>query len=285
MEWSLAREDLEELVASGLQAMDDTVQAAWAAMRIEPERWQCSPWGDEGGGFWVVAEKDGQVVWYNDIEDGFNISRFTTRGIIADYACNQTSFEEFLLALPEAHEAESWSDPTKAVPSELEGGGTIVRRQTTYWDLMSAGGAPWRLRFKAKAETRFVTSQFTELRLVDSHPILRQYVEPWSALYFTGTPSDAPNLRRALAEIVSADSAGWRTLEEYLNGSAKLVGGGLLMRAPRSLAGKAAGLLKEIGLTPSVLDGVQLPESPRAIIMDGNVIVAREFRFERFDAA
>ncbi len=83
MEWtSLTREDLDELISRGLEPMDDAVQTAWTAIRIEPEKWQCSPWGDEGGGFWVVAEKDGQVVWYNDIEDGFNISRFATRGII-----------------------------------------------------------------------------------------------------------------------------------------------------------------------------------------------------------
>src|SRR5262245_48849693 len=159
MEWkSLPREDLEELIANGLQAMDDSVQAAWQAMRIEPEKWQCSPWGDEGSGFWVVAEKDGQVVWYNDIEDGFNISRFTSRGTIAEYACNQTSFEEFLLGLPEAREAEKWSQESSnsAIPSELNEGGTIVRRQTTYWDLHARSGSLWRLRFKAKAEIRFV---------------------------------------------------------------------------------------------------------------------------------
>jgi len=32
MEWaSLAREELDELISTGPQAMDDTVQAAWAA--------------------------------------------------------------------------------------------------------------------------------------------------------------------------------------------------------------------------------------------------------------
>lgn len=42
----------------------------------------------------VVAELHGRVVWYNDIEEGFTIGRFDTRGTINEYTCNQTTFEE-----------------------------------------------------------------------------------------------------------------------------------------------------------------------------------------------
>ena len=284
---SFPKEELEELIASGLQAMDDTVQAAWMAMRVEPEKWQCSPWGDDGGGFWVVAERDGKVVWYNDIEDGFNVSRFTTRGIIADYGCDQTSFEELLLALPEAQAAESWPDPVSAAaaPSDLRGGGNIIRRQTTYWDLRARGGSLWRVRFKAKAEARFIASQFAELQLVDAHPLLSQYGEPWAQLFFVGTPGDPTGLKGALADLVAAESAGWRSLEDYLNRSVQLAKGGLLMRAPRTLALKAAKRLESFGLTASVVDGATPRESPRALVMDKNFVLARVFRFEPLDAA
>jgi hypothetical protein len=289
MEWTpLSREDLDDMIAIGLQAMDDAVQVAWRAMRIEPEKWQCSPWGDEGGGFWVVAENDGRVVWYNDIEDGFNVSQFATRGTIAEYACNQTSFDQFLLGLPAALAAENWlGSPSSAeVPSALQAGGTIVHRQTTYWDLRAPLGSSWRLRFKSKGETRFVNSAFSRLEILDSHPMLGQYIEPWSELYFTGTPIDQAKLKRLLSEVVATASEGWRSIEEYLNGSANLMKGyGLLMRAPRSLVARAATSLNEMGLTPSTIDSVGRMAPLRVAIMDRNVIVAKEFRFEPMDAA
>ncbi len=46
----LSREELDALIAEGLSSADDSVRAAWERMRIAPEKWQCSPWGDPGGG-------------------------------------------------------------------------------------------------------------------------------------------------------------------------------------------------------------------------------------------
>lgn len=45
--------------------------------------------GDVGGGFWVVAVFDNTALWYNDIEEGFNTSSYTTKGVIEQYWCNQ----------------------------------------------------------------------------------------------------------------------------------------------------------------------------------------------------
>lgn len=69
MPWvPMAREQLVELITDALGLADDTAKDAWECIRIEPEKWQCPPWGDAGGGFWgVAAVKDGEVVWYNDI--------------------------------------------------------------------------------------------------------------------------------------------------------------------------------------------------------------------------
>jgi hypothetical protein len=57
----------------------------WETIRISPEKWQQHQFGDQGGGFWVVAILGGTVVWYNDIEGGFNRSRFTRYGEIDEY--------------------------------------------------------------------------------------------------------------------------------------------------------------------------------------------------------
>ena len=290
MDWTpLTREALEEMIANGLKVMDDRVQFAWRAMRSEPEKWQCSPWGDEGGGFWVVAEKDGQVVWYNDIEEGFNTSPIATRGTISEYSCNQTTFEEFLLSLPAATEAEKWRDDTVAniVPLAFQEGGAIIHRQTTYWELRSTEGSFWRLHFKSKAETRFVESQFSKIQIVDAHPILDQYQEPWKELFFSGASSNhSAALMGVLAERVAVATHGWRTLEEYQNKGVDLrEGDGLLMRAPASIVTIATDVLREMGISTSILNTSNHHTRHHAVIMDKNLVVARGFRFEARSAA
>jgi hypothetical protein len=65
----------------------------WDAIRIKPEKWQLHPYGDAGGGFWVVALIGQSVIWYNDVEEGFNRSRYSVHGEIADYWCNQDELE------------------------------------------------------------------------------------------------------------------------------------------------------------------------------------------------
>ena len=41
-----------------------------------------------------VAITGQECFWYNDIEDGFNVSRFEAFGTNADYWCNQTELEQ-----------------------------------------------------------------------------------------------------------------------------------------------------------------------------------------------
>ena len=61
----------------------------WKSIKVEPEKWSEKVNGNEGGGFWIVAIYDGKVIWYNDIEDGFNISKFEKFGEIKEYGCEQ----------------------------------------------------------------------------------------------------------------------------------------------------------------------------------------------------
>ena len=41
-------------------------------------------------GRWIFGQT---VIWYNDIEEGFNRSRYSTYGAIDDYWCNQDELE------------------------------------------------------------------------------------------------------------------------------------------------------------------------------------------------
>ena len=58
-----------------------------------PEKWMQHPYGDVGNGFWVVGIIGRVVVWFNDIEDGFNRSSYRQHGVIEDYSCNQDVLE------------------------------------------------------------------------------------------------------------------------------------------------------------------------------------------------
>jgi len=66
---------------------------------IPPTRWHLSPWADPIGGFWVIATYENRALWFNEIEDGFNVSTYTQEGEIPSdqYWCNQ---DELRWALP-----------------------------------------------------------------------------------------------------------------------------------------------------------------------------------------
>lgn len=71
----------------------------WDAIKITPKKWSQVPYGKEGGGFWAVAVLGEMVVWFNDIEDGYNVSHYKTFGIIEEYLCNQDELEYTIQSL------------------------------------------------------------------------------------------------------------------------------------------------------------------------------------------
>jgi hypothetical protein len=85
--------DLQSMLTRELAECSMEQRESFRRSSIAPEKWRLTPWGDEGGGFWVVAVHLDRVLWYNDIEVGFNVSRFNTQGEIPsdEYWCNQDS--------------------------------------------------------------------------------------------------------------------------------------------------------------------------------------------------
>ncbi|RYZ40553.1 MAG: hypothetical protein EOP49_29460 [Sphingobacteriales bacterium] len=61
----------------------------WSFIRIEPRRWLEPTMADDIGGFWSVAVFGNKVLYYNEYEEGFNVSRYTSYGTIAEYHSNQ----------------------------------------------------------------------------------------------------------------------------------------------------------------------------------------------------
>ncbi len=93
-EWEpITEQALRDRVAQGVARMSASQLGLWGAIRIDPERWSQRPYGDPGGGFWAVAVIGRTVIWYNDIEEGFNRSTYASYGEIAEYWCNQDELE------------------------------------------------------------------------------------------------------------------------------------------------------------------------------------------------
>jgi hypothetical protein len=94
MTWEpITSDELDAMIEAAELDMEPPVLELWKTLRIRPAKWQLSPWGDLGGGFWVVAVIGDRCIWYNDIEDGFNISRYQAVGYILEYWCNQTELD------------------------------------------------------------------------------------------------------------------------------------------------------------------------------------------------
>ncbi|MCB9165445.1 MAG: SRPBCC family protein [Flavobacteriales bacterium] len=102
IDWEpIGRQELGELIANGLAKTTAGDRSLFTCSAIEPAKWRLTPWGDMGGGFWAVAVMEDRVLWYNDIEEGFNVSRFEIHGTIpsTEYWCNQSELYHAIPAL------------------------------------------------------------------------------------------------------------------------------------------------------------------------------------------
>jgi len=85
----ISESTLFDLIIESETIMSSKENRYWEKIRIPPVKWKEQTYGETGGGFWVVGIIGSEVIWYNDIEDGFNTSKYSSIGIINDYSCNQ----------------------------------------------------------------------------------------------------------------------------------------------------------------------------------------------------
>jgi len=86
----LAEDKLTDMIEDAELFMSPGCRNLWDNIKINPQKWTQSPWGDDGGGFWVVAVLGNTCIYYNDIEGGFNFSPYKVSGQIDEYHSNQT---------------------------------------------------------------------------------------------------------------------------------------------------------------------------------------------------
>ena len=95
----ISLDELNVVIARQLIECSPETRKLFEENFVTPHKWNLSPWGDAGGGFWVVAIINRAVLWYNDIEDGFNTSTYINVGTIEHYWCNQDTLHSSLLVL------------------------------------------------------------------------------------------------------------------------------------------------------------------------------------------
>ncbi len=86
---AISKKELQALIEQEEQKLVGVFLNFWQLIRVPLQKWVLSPEGDKGVGFWVVAIFGQQVIWYNDIEEGFNISEYKTHGEIEEYGGEQ----------------------------------------------------------------------------------------------------------------------------------------------------------------------------------------------------
>ncbi|MGB7195561.1 MAG: hypothetical protein WBD81_19065 [Collimonas pratensis] len=94
MDWEpISEASLWDKINAAEIRMNPQQARLWEAIRVLPHKWEEKSYGELGNGFWIVAIIGTTVIWYNDIEDGFNRSRYTSFGTMDEYWCNQDELE------------------------------------------------------------------------------------------------------------------------------------------------------------------------------------------------
>ncbi len=89
----VSESEIQEMIHAAWERMSPPQRGLWSVIRIMPVKWRRHPQGTEGGGFWVVGIYGQSAIWFNDIEDGFNQSRWSTPGYLDEYWCNPDQLE------------------------------------------------------------------------------------------------------------------------------------------------------------------------------------------------
>lgn len=99
--------------------MTEVQRRIWNLIKVTPIKWILHPWGDKGGGFWVVAIIGNRCLYYNDIEEGYNWSSYTQSGEIDEYFCDQDDLKVAINQITDTLEFRE-SHPRLGPPQPIE---------------------------------------------------------------------------------------------------------------------------------------------------------------------
>ena len=74
MDWiPISLKELNNIIETSVAVMDTEVLYFWNSIKIVPEKRQVPFYSNEDY-FWIVGKIKNYMIYYNDIEEGFNIS-------------------------------------------------------------------------------------------------------------------------------------------------------------------------------------------------------------------
>jgi hypothetical protein len=89
MEWHPATiQEVKKIVRDGLAECDEEQLTAFMRYAVEPYVAPIIRYGKMGNAV-VVARKGGEVIYWEDVEEGFNLSPVAPNGRVLEHWCNQ----------------------------------------------------------------------------------------------------------------------------------------------------------------------------------------------------
>ena len=95
----ISLQEIEKMIEYLPIVLNQEQLGLWNFIKVTPQKWQEATMGDEGGGFWVVGIAGKKALYYNDIEEGFNLSTYSQQGILEVYNCSQSELHETIIFL------------------------------------------------------------------------------------------------------------------------------------------------------------------------------------------
>lgn len=177
--------------------------------------------------------------------------------------------------------------------------GEIVKTQTTYLEIVClfapefALFRKYRIHYCGKREFSIAKGEFTTLLLLDNHPLLLEYTEPFVPVQLISAVSDKQLFRKQLESEINQVFGGWRSVEEYnFMPLDKFLEEdyGILMEAPKTFAEAVMKAAQRSGVKLALNERYKLDErykqkgnSPRVLFFDESYIIADDFRVEHLD--
>lgn len=159
----------------------------------------------------------------------------------------------------------------------------ILKRQSTYWDILTAAGMT-RIHFLGKEEFHFVSADIEGYVIVDDHYLLLDYSSTWCDLYVSTSTDKPSDVLNAIIKQWTLHYFHWRSPYRYLNeGDPENIlstGFGQLLSAPEPLAIAACEVLRLANLEFTLLRGAPARGSRKVLLASGNYVIAKDFREE-----
>ena len=95
----ISSDTIINLIAEDEAKMEQDTRAWWKTIKIIPEKWSQVSYPNKGIEFWVVGLAGKTAIYYNDIEEGFNISGFKTYGHLDDTGYEQDELQWTMIKL------------------------------------------------------------------------------------------------------------------------------------------------------------------------------------------